>query len=77
MKKDYHTYKRRRKPGELPASRAAIRNHCLECMGWESDPRTCPDTSCWLWLYRLGCSHRPEEALQEEASVQNSAGNCP
>ena len=46
--------KRRRMPGEIPTLRAAIRNHCLECMGWEqAEVPGCTAPMCWLWPFRM------------------------
>lgn len=45
---------RRRRPGEVFIRSTAIRNHCRECCGWESDPKDCPAVECHLWPYRLG-----------------------
>lgn len=44
----------RRKPGDIPAPKTAIRAHCLECLGWETDPKDCTATSCWLYPWRRG-----------------------
>jgi len=30
----------------------AIKLHCTECMGYESDPKHCTDTKCALFTYR-------------------------
>ena len=46
------TIKRRREPGEVAFLRTAVRNHCLECMGWETNPMRCTAPKCWLWPYR-------------------------
>lgn len=47
--------KRRRRPGELVTPRTAIRNHCLECVGYDaSEVRRCTAPECWLWPFRLG-----------------------
>jgi hypothetical protein len=33
--------------------KAAIKAHCLDCMGWErAEVRDCTVVSCSLWLYR-------------------------
>jgi len=31
---------------------AAIRSHCLMCMGYEEDPKGCTGRTCPLWPYR-------------------------
>lgn len=34
------------------AKTAAIKAHCMECLGWEDDPRSCTSKTCPLWVYR-------------------------
>lgn len=48
--------RRRRRPGEVPTRKEAIRNMCFECMGWENTSyiRECTAKECWLYPYRLG-----------------------
>ena len=48
--------RRRREPGELAGRGHAIRNHCLECMGWESSKAVgeCVSPACWLYPWRFG-----------------------
>jgi len=56
--------KRRRLPQEISTARAAIRNHCLECVGYESsEVASCTAPACWLYPYRLGANVSPEAAL--------------
>lgn len=46
---------RRREPAECPAPLTAIRNHCLECCGWQlAETKKCTAPKCWLWPYRMG-----------------------
>lgn len=30
----------------------AIRLHCTECLGWQTHPRDCTDTTCALFPFR-------------------------
>jgi len=53
---------RPRRPGEITTPLAAIRNHCIECMGYQPAlVKTCPARECWLWPYRLGRRPSGEE----------------
>lgn len=46
--------RRRRKPDEVASRSIAIRNFCLECMGYLSpEVEQCTDIGCWLYPYRL------------------------
>ncbi len=65
--------RRRRRRGELFTMQAAIRNHCLECMGWENGSKEvaeCSDRQCHLWPYRFGVARRKQQKatfiVQEE-----------
>lgn len=58
--------KRARLPHEISTARTAIRNHCLECCGYESaEVVRCTAPACWLYPYRLGAHVAPEEALRD------------
>ena len=47
--------KERRKPGEIPVPLVAIRNHCLECVGYsENEVKYCTSRQCWLFPLRFG-----------------------
>ncbi len=47
--------KRRRKPGEYDGRKEAIRNMCMECMGYEmTEIKLCTAKGCWLYPWRLG-----------------------
>ena len=49
------TQRRRREPGELAGRALAVRNHCMECMGWNAAAvRRCTAPECWLYPYRFG-----------------------
>ena len=64
--------KRRRLPHEIATARAAIRNHCLECCGYESgEVVRCTAPECWLFPYRFGSNVSPEAAL----SVSTDGGS--
>ena len=46
---------RRRKPEEVPTLRVAVRNFCLECVGYLGmEVGACTDTACWLYPWRSG-----------------------
>lgn len=47
--------RRRRQCGEVASRKEAIRNFCLECMGYQqAEIRRCTATECWLYPWRLG-----------------------
>lgn len=48
--------KRRRLESELVTRAQAIRQHCYECMGYDSRAaiRECASEKCWLWPWRNG-----------------------
>lgn len=57
MSKITSPMRRRRKPGELPTLRIAVRNHCLECVGYQGpEVAKCTAPKCWLYPYRMSCS---------------------
>ncbi len=46
---------RPREPGEFPTLKVAIRNMCLECIGYVSEEvEHCTAPKCWLFTWRLG-----------------------
>ena len=46
---------RRRRDGEVPSFRVAVRNFCLECMSYSSqEVDNCTDRECWLHPLRHG-----------------------
>ena len=46
---------RRRKEDEIPTPRVAIRNYCIECMGYSvKETDLCTAKECWLYPWRLG-----------------------
>lgn len=46
---------RRREPDEIPIARVAIRNFCLECVGYLSNEvDLCTAPKCWVYPWRLG-----------------------
>lgn len=54
--------KRPRRPGEIATRRIAIRNFCLECVGYESlEVALCTAPECWLFPWRFGRRPRPAE----------------
>ena len=55
VRKTTRILRRRRRPGEIATPRTTIRNHCLECMGYDgADVRRCTAPKCWAWPYRNG-----------------------
>lgn len=57
--------RRRRKKGEVASRKEAVRNFCLECMGYQiAEVRRCTATQCWLYPWRLGALD--EETLKQE-----------
>ena len=45
--------KRRREPDEFPTATVAIRNFCLECVGYNhAEVTKCTDPGCWLFPRR-------------------------
>ena len=55
MVKVTHIKQRRRKLNEYPTARIAIRNFCIECMGYQVyDIGGCTDNQCWLYPWRMG-----------------------
>ena len=56
---------RRRKIGEICTRRDAIRNHCMECMGYMmAEIHRCDSFDCWLYPWRMG--ELDEEMVQRE-----------
>ncbi len=54
--------RRRRRSGEVAQRAIAIRNHCLECCGYDAgEVRRCTSPRCWLWPHRMGYG-QPEVA---------------
>jgi hypothetical protein len=44
-----------RKEDEVATARVSIRNHCVECMGWNvAEVERCTSPDCWLYPHRLG-----------------------
>lgn len=59
--------KRRRKPMEVASRKQAIRNFCLECMGYESaEVIRCTSNACWLFPYRLGSVNKKEITAEQK-----------
>lgn len=47
--------KRQRNKNEVSSARIAIKNHCLECMGYDwNEVKECTSPGCWLYPWRLG-----------------------
>jgi hypothetical protein len=59
--------KRKRKLGECPTRKQAIRNFCLECVGYEiAEVHRCTAVECWLHPYRPGAT---KEELKTEKQL--------
>ena len=55
-------------PGEVATRSVAIRNHCLECCGYNNaEVRRCSGPECWLYPYRMGTLDR--EVAENAASA--------
>ena len=60
--------KRRRKLGEIVTRKQAIRNFCLECMGYEiAEVHKCTAVECWFHPYRPGATKEEFEKEQQRA----------
>ena len=67
--------RRRRKPGEVATRKQAIRNMCLECMGYQiAEVHKCTSEQCWLWPYRLGAKDSTENVEEVKDGQTNSDG---
>jgi len=63
MPTHHRVVKRPRRKGEVASPLKAIRNHCLECMGYQAkEVKNCPAKECWLWPYRMG--KRPKRGIE-------------
>ena len=52
-------------PGEIATRSVAIRNQCIECMGYAAhEVKECSAPECWLYPYRMG-----KEEVDEESSL--------
>ena len=70
--------KRRRREGELPTRKVAIRNHCLECCGFNAaEVRRCSAPECWLYPYRMDSPGKGREIAAEELKPPKTAGSEP
>jgi len=68
VRKTRRVCKRRRKPGELATPLVAIRNHCLECCGYNAaETARCTDRRCWLYPYRWGNTRHAVGTVRAEA----------
>ena len=53
----------RREQGQIADKAHAIRNHCLECVGYNNEEvKLCTSVRCWLYPWRLG--HLDEECVE-------------
>jgi len=66
--------RRPRNAGELPTRATAIRNACLECMGYNAGEVTrCTNPKCWLYPWRFGTQEQAEACVQAETDALPSA----
>ena len=66
-----NVHRRRREKGEFPTASAAIRNHCLECVGYQTNEvRLCTAPKCWLYPWRFGM--KPQTAAKSGETVDFS-----
>lgn len=77
-------HRRRRRPGEMPTAATAIRNHCLECVGYDAaEVRRCTAPECWLYPWRFGkgpaTAARVGEIVDHGAITEDRFGvhSCP
>ncbi len=69
MKMSKAIQRRRRLPDEIPTPKAAIRNHCLECVGYVvQEVELCTAPQCWLFPWRLG---KTPEGVRRKNTVNN------
>lgn len=62
---------RRRKIGEICTRRDAIRNHCMECMGYQiAEIKRCTAKECWLFPFRPGATRAEINTEREEAGLK-------
>ena len=62
--------RRRRNPDEVTTARIAIRNHCLECVGYVvSEVERCTSPECWLYPWRMDDKFRRGEYSVESGEV--------
>lgn len=76
IQKSRKVRRRRRSPGELATPLTAIRNHCLECCGYNSgEVSRCSVRQCWLYPYRSGKGTEGERIARDEAQCCESASS--
>jgi hypothetical protein len=69
--------RRRRQPREFSTAATAIRNHCLECCGYDAaevERCTCP--ACWLYPWRFKCSPRVAQHAGRVVDFPQNATCC-
>ena len=73
-------YQRQYKMAMTGKSRqAAIRVHCLMCMGWQlAEAPKCTAPNCPLFPYRMGTEGKDEEAIEKSSeSPPTQPGGAP
>jgi hypothetical protein len=66
--------RRSRRPGEVAIRSIAIRNWCLECVGWEfCEVTRCTGRDCWFRPYRMGPGRTEADrcAAQDSRTIQD------
>lgn len=67
--------RRRREPGECAPRWAAVRNHCLECVGYQSvEVERCTAMACWLYPWRFGGGSATEAATRHNPDSPPESG---
>ena len=78
MKKFTRIVSRRRHVGEIPTARVAIRNHCLECVGYQvQEVPLCTAPACWLYPWRFGKTPDRAEKLGLDVHGTPENGQLP
>jgi len=66
--------RRRRRPDEIPIARVAMRNFCLECVGYVAkEVELCTDPECWLFPWRFGKTPKALKSAGKSASGRRAA----
>ncbi len=77
MKKVTKVRSRRRRAGEVAQRALAIRNHCLECVGYNAaEVRRCTAKKCWLYPWRLGRLDSKSAEAPQALSRTRDERNC-
>ena len=75
MSKFTRIVNRRRQEGEIPTLRVAVRNFCLECVGYSAkEVELCTDPECWLFPWRFGKT--PKELKSSRGFAASGKAHC-